>query len=126
LFLDTAPFNAHATASDALWAGVPVLTCRGGSFAGRVAASLLAAIGIPELVAESLHDYEARALELAAKPDDLAALRSRLAANRDTHALFDTTGYCRHLEAAYSVMRERSRRGERPAAFTIRRTTISP
>ena len=119
LFLDTLPCNAHTTASDALWAGLPLLTCRGGTFAGRVAASLLHAVGLPELVAVDLADYEARALELAANPARLAELRARLARNRDTHPLFDTERFRRHIESAYVTMWERSRRGLPPAAFDV-------
>jgi protein O-GlcNAc transferase len=119
LFLDTLPYNAHTTASDALWAGLPVLTCRGTTFAGRVAASLLTAVGLPDLITESLADYEALALRLAREPDFLAALRANLAANRAGCALFDTARFTRHVEAAYSRMWERHRRGEPPAAFAV-------
>ena len=88
LFLDTVPYNAHATASDALSCGLPVLTCRGGAFAGRVGASLLHALGVPELVAESLSDYEARALTLAREPQALAALKAKARAQpRDPSAV---------------------------------------
>src|SRR5262249_44939176 len=82
LFLDTLPYNAHSTASDALWAGVPVLSCLGSTYAGRVAASLLTAIGLPELVANSPEEYEARALELARSPSSLSEIRCRLKQNR--------------------------------------------
>jgi predicted O-linked N-acetylglucosamine transferase (SPINDLY family) len=119
LFLDTLPYNAHATAVDALWAGLPVLTCRGEAFAGRVAASLLTAAGVPELVTSSLEDYEALALRLACEPTLLAAMKSKLAQTRDTCALFDTASFTRHIEAAYSQMWERHRRGEPPAAFDV-------
>jgi predicted O-linked N-acetylglucosamine transferase (SPINDLY family) len=111
LFLDTLPYNAHATCADALLAGLPVLTCKGGTFAGRVAASLLNAAGLPELATESLADYEALALRLAREPARLAGLRAKLAASRATHPLFDTARFTRHLEAAYVQMWERSRRG---------------
>ncbi len=119
LFLDTLPYNAHTTASDALWAGVPVLTALGATFAGRVAASLLEAVGLPELVASSLDEYHAKALKLAREPADLAGLRNKLASNRDGSPLFNTRRYTRHLEAAYLEMIERQRRGERPQAFTV-------
>jgi predicted O-linked N-acetylglucosamine transferase (SPINDLY family) len=119
LFLDTLPFNAHATASDALWAGLPVLTCQGNTFASRVASSLLTTIGLPELVTSSLDAYEALALRLATEPARLAELRSRLIRNRGTHALFDTERYCRHLEIAYRLMWERSERGEAPEQLTV-------
>jgi predicted O-linked N-acetylglucosamine transferase (SPINDLY family) len=99
LFLDTLPYNAHATASDALWAGLPVLTRRGSAFAGRVAASLLTAAGLPELIAETAEEYEGLALALARDPIRLKALRDRLAAGRTTAALFDTPRLARDLEA---------------------------
>jgi predicted O-linked N-acetylglucosamine transferase (SPINDLY family) len=99
LFLDTLPYNAHATACDALWAGLPVLTRRGGAFAARVAASLLYTVGLPELITETPEDYEALALALARDPARLKALRDKLAANRATAPLFDTPGLTRDLEA---------------------------
>jgi predicted O-linked N-acetylglucosamine transferase (SPINDLY family) len=98
LFLDTLPYNAHATACDALWAGLPVLTRRGSAFAGRVAASLLTAVGLPELVAETAQEYEALALALARDPARLKSLRDRLSANRATAPLFDTPRLARDLE----------------------------
>jgi predicted O-linked N-acetylglucosamine transferase (SPINDLY family) len=104
LFLDTVPYNAHTTACDALWAGLPVLTLRGTAFAGRVAASLLSAVGLPELIAETEEDYEALALALAQGPARLSVLREKLAANRTTVPLFDTPRFARHLEAAYTEM----------------------
>jgi predicted O-linked N-acetylglucosamine transferase (SPINDLY family) len=107
LFLDTLPYNAHTTASDALWAGLPVLTCMGQSFAARVAGSLLSAIGLPELITHDVRDYEARARELAGDPAQLAALRTRLQANRLTTPLFDSTRFARHIEQAYTRMYER-------------------
>jgi len=110
LFLDTLPCNAHTTASDALWAGLPVLTCLGKTFAGRVAASLLHAIGLPELVTNSFEEYEALAFHLATHPDSLAAIKARLAANRLTHPLFDTPRLCRNLEAVYIDMWERQQK----------------
>lgn len=119
LFLDTLPYNAHSTASDALWVGVPVLTCIGESFPGRVAASLLAAIGAPELATSSLTQYEETALRLAREPAARRALKEKLARNRDTHPLFDTKRFCRHLESAYATMVDRHRRGEKPAHFSV-------
>jgi protein O-GlcNAc transferase len=119
LFLDTLPYNAHTTASDALWAGVPVVTCLGATFASRVAASLLHAIGLPELVTASLADYEALALKLARQPELLAATKAKLAAHRNTHALFDTDRFRRHIEAAYLTMYERHLGGEPPASFAV-------
>ncbi len=115
LFLDTLPYNAHVTASDALWAGLPVLTCQGGTFAGRVAASLLNAVGMPDLVTMTREDYERLALKLATDRERLAGIRARLARNRTTHPLFDTDRYCRNIEAVYVTMWERAQRGEPPA-----------
>jgi protein O-GlcNAc transferase len=119
LFLDTLPYNAHTTASDALWAGVPVLTCLGTTFAGRVAASLLRAIGLPELVTESLKEYEALALKLANDPVSLLAIKAKLARQREVYPLFDTARFTRHIESAYVTMWERYQRGERPEAFAV-------
>jgi predicted O-linked N-acetylglucosamine transferase (SPINDLY family) len=119
LVLDTMPYGAHTTASDALWVGVPVLTCLGATFAGRVAASLLTAVGLPELIAQSLDEYRARALELARDPSALAALKAKLAKNRDASTLFDTARITRHLEAAYTHMWERRQRGEPPSSFAV-------
>lgn len=119
LFLDTLPYNAHTTASDALWAGLPVLTCVGNTFASRVAGSLLRAVGLPELVTRSLHEYETLALELARDPGRLADIRARLERNRSTTPLFDLERFRRHLEAAYLTMWETSRRGEPPRGFSV-------
>jgi len=99
LFLDTLPYNAHSTAAEALWAGVPVLTCPGRTFAGRVGASLLSAVGIPELISENIEQYRSRAVELARSPSSLARLRSRLDASRRSARLFDTAAYTRDLES---------------------------
>ncbi len=115
LFLDTLPYNAHATAADALGAGLPVLTCAGDAFAGRVAASLLRAAGLAELVTENLADYEARALELAQNPAQLQTLKDRLAGA--TAPLFDTARFTQGLEAAYATMSER--RGAPPKSFSV-------
>ena len=119
LFLDTLPYNAHTTASDALWAGLPVLTCVGNTFAGRVAGSLLRAVGLPELVTQSLHDYETLALKLARAPALLAELRDRLARNRATAPLFDLERFRRHLEVAYLTMWGTAQRGEPPRGFAV-------
>jgi predicted O-linked N-acetylglucosamine transferase (SPINDLY family) len=119
LFLDTLPVNAHTTASDALWAGLPVLTCAGGAFAARVAASLLSAVGLPELITTSLADYEALARKLALEPQTLQALRTRLAGDRSRLPLFDTPRYCSHLERAYQAMHERVREGLPPQGFDV-------
>jgi protein O-GlcNAc transferase len=119
LFLDTLPCNAHTTASDALWAGLPVLTCAGTTFASRVAASAVTAAGLPELIAPSPEAYEQLALDLARTPARLRELRERLEQNRATAPLFDIAGYTRSLEAAYARMWERWRAGETPAAFAV-------
>jgi predicted O-linked N-acetylglucosamine transferase (SPINDLY family) len=119
LFLDTLPYNAHTTCSDALWAGLPVLTVQGSCFAGRVAASLLSAHGVPELITQSLDEYEALALKLARDSVALTAIREKVARHRDTHALFDTARFTRNLEAAYQTMWERHQRGERPQTFSV-------
>ena len=114
LFLDTLPCNAHTTASDALWAGLPLLTCLGDTFAGRVAASLLHAIDIPELITTTLGEYERLAIELATRPDKLAAIKQKLSDNRLTTPLFDTALFTRHLEAAYTAMAARHQAGLAP------------
>jgi predicted O-linked N-acetylglucosamine transferase (SPINDLY family) len=119
LFLDTLPYGAHTTTSDALWAGLPVLTCMGESFAGRVAASLLNAIGLPEMVTHSLGEYEMRAVFLARNPSALAEIKAKLARNRESHPLFDTVRFTRHLEAAYMRMIEIHRSGQLPQAFSV-------
>jgi predicted O-linked N-acetylglucosamine transferase (SPINDLY family) len=119
LFLDTLPYNAHATASDALWAGLPVLTCRGEGFAGRVGASLLQAIGVPELIAASLEDYEALAMEIARNPEKLAAAKAKIARHRLAFPLFNTARFTRNLEAAYTAMVERQRHSLPPAAVKV-------
>jgi protein O-GlcNAc transferase len=119
LFLDTLPYNAHATACDALWMGLPVLTCPGRTFAGRVATSLLHAIEMPELVTPSMEAYENRARELAADPRALADIRARLTAKSRTAPLFDTRRYTHDLESAYKIMVERQRRGEAPQHLIV-------
>jgi predicted O-linked N-acetylglucosamine transferase (SPINDLY family) len=119
LFVDSLPHNAHTTASDALWAGLPVLTCLGTTFAGRVGASLLHAIGLPELVTRSIEDYEALALSLVRTPSLLATMKTKLALNRTTHPLFDTNRFRRHIEAAYTTMWARHQRGEPPTSFSV-------
>jgi len=119
LALDTLPFNGGATTSDALWSGVPVISCPGDAFAARMSGSLLHAIGLPELVAPSLDEYKALAIRLASDPQLLAQTRQRLAANRRTHPLFDTERFRRHIEAAYEIMWRRAQAGELPAAFSV-------
>lgn len=121
LFLDTVPCNAHTTASDALWAGLPIATCAGATFAGRVAGSLLSALDLSELIAETSVDYERKALALARDPARLASVRERLARNRDTAAPFDLPRTARHIEAAYARMWETWRAGRPPVGFSIAR-----
>ena len=119
LFLDTLPYNAHTTGTEALWVGLPVLTCLGSSFAGRVGASINNAIGMPELVTNSLPEYEALALKIARDPALCAALKHKLAGNRDSHPLFDTARLTRHVEAAYQRMWQNYRDGRPPASFAV-------
>jgi predicted O-linked N-acetylglucosamine transferase (SPINDLY family) len=119
LFLDTSPYNAHTTASDALWAGLPVLTLMGQSFASRVAASLLNAIGLPELITNTQEEYEALAIELALNPKKLAGIKLKLANNRLTTPLFDTPLFTKNLEAAYIKMYEQYQSGFKPEHITI-------
>jgi predicted O-linked N-acetylglucosamine transferase (SPINDLY family) len=121
LCIDTLPYNAHTTGSDALWAGVPLVTCRGQSFAGRVAASLLNAVGLPELVTDSMDAYEKLIVALAGDPARLQSLRRKLADNRPSAPLFDTDQYRRHIESAYATMWEMSQRGEPPCSFSVPR-----
>jgi predicted O-linked N-acetylglucosamine transferase (SPINDLY family) len=120
LFLDTLPYNAHTTASDALWAGLPVLTCLGATFAGRVAASLLHAVGLPDLVTTSIDEYEALAGKLASDPAELAAIRQKLEQNRLTQPLYNTERFCRHIEAAYTTMWDIHRGGGGPRSFAVK------
>lgn len=119
LFIDTFPYNAHTTASDALWAGLPVLTRCGESFASRVAASLLQAISLPELITNSQNDYEARAIALAKTPSELAAIKLKLENNRLTSPLFDGRLFAKHIEAAYTAMYDRYRSGLAPDHLLI-------
>lgn len=119
LFLDTLPYNAHTTASDALWAGLPVLTQIGETFAGRVAASLLMAIGLPELVAETSEQYERIAIDLATQQEKLPGIKRKLAANRAAGPLFNTGLFTRHLEAAYVAMIDRHHAGLAPAHIAV-------
>jgi len=111
LFIDTLPYNAHTTASDALWAGLPVLTCVGESFAGRVAASLLNAVGLPELIKATQEQYEAMAVALAGNATRLSELKEKLSRNRLTMPLFDTERFTKHLEDAYTQMYRRHQTG---------------
>ena len=107
LFLDTFPYNAGTTASDALWAGLPVLTRMGKSFASRMAASLLNAVDLPELITTSQEEYEAMAIELATNREKLISIKEKLASNRLSTALFDSTQFTKHIETAYVQMYER-------------------
>ncbi len=119
LFLDTLPFNAGTTASDALWAGVPVVTCSGNAFAARMAGSLLRAVGLPELITHSLPEYEALALRLATDSSALGALRAKMRSGRERLPLFDTGRFRRHVESAYFTMCETSWRGDPPRSFAV-------
>jgi predicted O-linked N-acetylglucosamine transferase (SPINDLY family) len=119
LVLDTSPYNAHTTASDALWAGVPVLTFAGDTFASRVAGSLLQAVGLPELITHNLQDYTALATQLASTPGALPALKQKLLSLRALAPLFDVVAYTRHLESLYSQMWARHALGLPPQAIDI-------
>ena len=119
IYLDTLPCNAHTTASDALWMGVPLVTCPGQSFAARGGASLLQAVGLPDLICSSLLDYETAARRLATGPSMLRSIKARLEANRSSSRLFDSPRLCRDLEEAYSTMWDIYQRGDSPRAFTV-------
>jgi len=120
LFLDGLPYNAHTTGSHALWAGVPLITLRGTTFPGRVAASLLTAAGLPELVTESQADFEALAVKLASDAKTLSALRGKVAQCRNSN-LFDTAAFARNIESAYRTMWEHWLAGEKPNGFAVKR-----
>jgi predicted O-linked N-acetylglucosamine transferase (SPINDLY family) len=119
LFIDTLPYNAHTTACDALWAGLPMLTCTGESFASRVAASLLTAIGLPELITGTHAEYEALAIELATNPDRLTQIKQKLERNRRTTALFDTKRLAKDIEQGYTAMYERYLAGLPPEHIEV-------
>jgi len=119
LFLDTVPINAHTTASDAIWSGLPVLTCVGSTFAGRVAGSLLKAADLPELITYSLEEYEALALQLAQNPEQLSAIRQKLEQTRLLMPLFDIEKYTRNIEKAYNNMWNIWQSGSGHKEFTI-------
>jgi protein O-GlcNAc transferase len=119
LFIDTLPYNAHTTALDALWEGVPVLTRAGETFAGRVAASLLTALDLSELIAQTSEDYQRLAIELARNPLRLAALKQKLRDNRLAAPLFDTALFTGHIEKAYAMMVERHRAGLGPDDLVV-------
>jgi predicted O-linked N-acetylglucosamine transferase (SPINDLY family) len=121
LFLDNLPVNAHTGTTDALWTGLPVLTCAGEAFCSRVAASLLAAVGLPELVTHTLDDYEALAFKLATDPTLLAAVRQKLNHNRLTLPLFKTDRLRSHIERAYERMWEIFQSGEAPQPIVVQR-----
>jgi predicted O-linked N-acetylglucosamine transferase (SPINDLY family) len=120
LFLDSLPYNAHTTASDALWANVPVLTLQGKSFAGRVAASLLHAVEMPELITYTEQEFEDKAVDLATHPEKLAALKVKLSKNRLTTPLFDTKLYTKHFEAALIEAYERYQSDLPPAHIEVK------
>ncbi|MEO8301611.1 MAG: tetratricopeptide repeat protein, partial [Rhizomicrobium sp.] len=119
LFLDSLPYNAHTTGSDALWAGVPLITCMGTTFPGRVAASLLAAAGLPELVTENRADFEALAITLANDAKALQKLRGKVAKARSS-ALFDTTAFTTAIESAYRTMWDNWLAGKKPEGFAVK------
>ena len=119
LYLDTFPYNSHTLASDALWAGCPLVTCSGQTFASRVAGSVLHAVGLPELVCTSHEQYERLALELARNPERLRAVRRRLQNTRRSVPLFDSEGFTRHLETAFETMWDIFQKGERAHSFDV-------
>lgn len=119
LFLDARPYNAHTTASDALWSGLPVLTCPGSTFASRVAGSLLRALDLPKLICPSLDAYRDLALRLATRADELAGLRQRLEARTQTSPLYDTARLTRHMESAYEFMYENFQAGRTPKHYRV-------
>ena len=126
LFLDTLPYNAHTTASDALWVGLPLLTRAGETFASRVAASLLRAVNLPQLITATPAEFEAEAVALARHPERLLALRRQLEQNRLTVPLFDIRAFTRHLEAAYTAIYDRYHAGLPPDHIDIPRQPLSP
>jgi protein O-GlcNAc transferase len=121
LFLDTLPYNAHTTASDALWAGLPLLTRMGDTFAGRVAASILTAVGLPELIVDTHHAYEDLAIHIATHPAKLREIKNKLAENRLTKPLFDTQHYTRNIESAFTEMYRRYQAGLAPEQIDVAR-----
>jgi len=125
LFLDTLPCNAHTTTSDALWAGLPVLTQIGQSFAARVSASLLSAIGLPELITQDAKQYESLAIELAQNPSKLSSIRQKLEANKTTSPLFNANVFAKHIENAYSQIIERYKTGQKPEHIDVE-STLKP
>ena len=119
LFIDTLHYNAHTTASDALWAGVPLLTCPGKTFASRVAASLLTAVGMPELIVPTLEEFQQTAVRLATHPDELAQLRDKLQRQRTVWPMFDTPRWARNVETAYRTMWDIYASGQPPREIVV-------
>jgi predicted O-linked N-acetylglucosamine transferase (SPINDLY family) len=119
LFLDTFPYNAHTTASDALWSGVPIVTRAGASFVSRVATSLLHTVGLGRLSVESRDEYRRVAIRIATSSAELESLKAALAVARESSTLFDSTWYCRQLEAAFEEIVARCRRGEAPSPLRL-------
>lgn len=119
LFLDTTPYNAHTTTSDVLRAGLPVLTCRGKAFAGRVASGLLSVVGLPELITDSLKEYESLALKFAQENDMQQRIRTKLQENLETTPLYDTVRYCRNLEQVYTTMWDRYQQNIPPGCTSV-------
>ncbi|MGE0086139.1 MAG: tetratricopeptide repeat protein [Desulfococcaceae bacterium] len=124
LALDTRIVNGHTTTSDALWAGLPVLTLQGSHFASRVSASLLNAVGLPELITNTLPEYESLAVHLANHPHELEKIKKKLWENRKTQPLFDTARFVKHLEKGYEIMWEKFLKGEKPARIAIEETSL--
>jgi predicted O-linked N-acetylglucosamine transferase (SPINDLY family) len=124
LFLDTSPYNAHTTASDALWAGLPVVTCMGQSFASRVAASLLKAVGLEELITNTQGEYEAKAIEIALDSLKLSAIKRRLYLKKKESTLFNGKAFAKNLEAAFLKIDERNRLSIEPESMTITPLTL--
>lgn len=119
LFLDTTPYNAHTTTSDVLRAGLPVLTCRGKSFAGRVAAGLLTVVGLSDLITDTLEEYESLAMQLAQNSEMLQNIKKQLSRNLESTPLYDTVRFCRNLERAYTIMWERYQSNKNPESFFV-------
>jgi predicted O-linked N-acetylglucosamine transferase (SPINDLY family) len=119
LFLDTFPYNAHTTASDSLWSGLPVLTCIGRSFAARVGASLLKSVGLDELISENLKEYEDKAFRLATQPFELKRIKKILHESKYDAPLFDTVRFTRNIEQAFIMMSSRWRAGLEPIEFIV-------
>jgi predicted O-linked N-acetylglucosamine transferase (SPINDLY family) len=118
LFLDTLPYNAHTTASDALWSGLPVLTCKGDTFQGKVASSLLNAIGLPELITNSLHEYQKLAIKIA-NDNNISDIKNKLNNNIKSTALFNTKNFTKYMEEAYIKIYEQNKKGLKPENIFI-------